>query len=178
MVSKEENYGLLHLYHGDGKGKTTAAVGLAVRGKGAGLRVCVYQFLKGSDSGELVSLKKLHIPVRRAKSSELFYSQMSVGEKNQCRKETRTLFTDAAHALISAQWDLVILDEVLDAVNLGLLSDQLLLETLKLRKNTEVVVTGRNPSPALLEEADYVSLVSAEKHPFAKGITARRGIEF
>ena len=151
----------IHIYHGDGKGKTTAAMGLALRALGAGIRPCVVQFLKTEASSE-----------RRA--SSLCLSLLEEGLR---------LYT----------WEkggLLILDEVLDAVSTGLLPEEELeeaLRTLRPRRLTageggplggDVILTGRNPSPTLLEMADYITEMSARRHPYEEGLTARRGIEY
>ena len=168
---------LVHLYFGDGKGKTTAAIGLAVRAKGAGLRVWFFQFLKGRDTGELQPLSQLGILVQRAPDSEKFVFSMTQEEKEQARKECTALLNQAKQGLLEGQCDLLVLDEVTDAADLGLISLEEL-DALLDSPKAELVLTGHTPAPCLLERADYLTRMTQVKHPYQKGISARRGIEF
>ena len=171
--------GLLHLYIGDGKGKTTAAVGLCVRAKGAGLRPVLFQFLKGQSTCELVSLEKLGIPVFRTEDVKKFIPYMTPEELSSCKESHNSCFALAKQALQSGEYDLIAMDEVLDAVGTGMVEERALLEALRARApHTEVVLTGRGPCDELREMADYISDVHAVKHPYTKGITARYGIEY
>lgn len=170
--------GLIHLYHGDGKGKTTAAMGLAVRAAGTGRGVTVVQFLKNSPTGELVSLAKLGIPVLRGEKSKKFIFQMDEEEKAACRAGCMALLEKAHTLLKKGSCDLLVLDEVLDAVNAQMVPLDALLALLANRGTTEIVMTGRNPQPALVDQADYITHMQAQRHPYDRGIAARRGIEF
>lgn len=173
------NTGLLQLYTGDGKGKTTAAVGLLVRATGTGLRTLLVQFLKGRDSGELCSLQALGVPVWRCASTERFVFQMNDEELAACKRETQSCFERIREAVASGDYDVVALDEVLDAAGLGLVDEQALVDLVKTRpSHTEMVLTGRNPCAALCEMADYISEIRAVKHPYQKGVCARAGIEY
>ena len=150
--------GLIHIYTGDGKGKTTAALGLILRASGRGLKVVLGQFLKGRETGELHTLSLLPgVTVFRGKPLTKFSFQMNEQEKADV---------------------LLVLDEVIGACGTHLLDESLLIDFLKHKpEHLEVVMTGRNPSPELLELADYVSEICKRKHPFDKGIPAREGIE-
>ncbi len=150
--------GLIHIYTGDGKGKTTAALGLILRASGRGLHVVLGQFLKGRETGELHTLSLLPgVTVFRGKPLTKF------SLASYCRQE---------------ETDLLVLDEVIGACGTHLLDESLLIDFLKHKpEHLEVVMTGRNPSPELLELADYVSEICKRKHPFDKGIPAREGIE-
>lgn len=171
--------GLLHLYIGDGKGKTTAAVGLCVRAAGAGLRTVLFQFLKGQNSGELASLAQLGIPVHRTDEVKKFIPYMEPQELDACKKSHNACFALAKQALAGGEYDLIAMDEVLDAVATGMVDEQELLAALKGRAaNTEVVLTGRGPCDELRALADYISDVQAVKHPYTKGVAARYGIEY
>ena len=171
--------GLIHLYIGNGKGKTTAAVGLCVRAKGAGLHPVLIQFLKGQDSCELTSLAKLEIPVHRTEEVKKFIPYMTPEELEACRKSHSECFAFAKHALQSGEYDLVAMDEVLDAVGTGMVEEAELLKALKARHSgVEVVLTGRDPCEELRELADYISEIQPVKHPYTKGVQARRGVEF
>ncbi len=168
--------GLVHIYTGDGKGKTTAAMGLACRAVGAGLKVLVVQFLKGRDTGELSSLKKLGIPVLRTEVTK-FISYMTDAERADCKKQQEACFVEAKKQL--AAYDLVVFDEIIGAVAAQMLSLEEVLACVQNKPaGTELVLTGRNAPKELVDLADYVSEIKGVKHPFAKGIKARKGIEF
>lgn len=172
-------FGLIHIYCGDGKGKTTAAVGLAVRCAGRGNKVLLVQFLKSRDSGELYSLAKLpDIEVMRGKESKKFTFQMNEEEKHALLIEHNKMFELVLAKIKNDGYSLLILDEVIGALNAKVFEMPKLIEFLRHKpENLEVVLTGRNPAPELLEIADYVSEMRKVKHPMDKGIMAREGIE-
>ena len=173
--------GLTHVYYGDGKGKTTAALGLALRAAGHGRSVVIVQFLKDWKSGELISLELLpNITVLRGKASGgVFIHQMSDEQK----AETKAIHDNNLKAALEkerkGQCDLLVLDEAIDAYVLGVL-DVELFEGLLFNKPTalELVITGHNPDARLLDCADYVTEMVKRKHPYDSGVGARRGIEF
>ncbi|MDR2535523.1 MAG: cob(I)yrinic acid a,c-diamide adenosyltransferase [Treponema sp.] len=170
--------GLLHLYIGDGKGKTTAAVGLSVRARGRDKTVVFAQFLKSGITGELRSLEQLGVRVIRSTVSFGFTYQMDEQTKTVCRNEQHHIMNRIAESLKDESVDLLILDEILDAVNSGMLEEQTFRSFVENRDPAlEVALTGRGPGPWLLEIADYVSEIKKIKHPFDKGIQARTGIE-
>ena len=172
-------FGLIHIYCGDGKGKTTAAVGLAVRCAGRGNKVLLVQFLKSRDSGELYSLAKLpDIEVMRGKESKKFTFQMNEEEKHALLIEHNKMFEQVLTKIKNGGYSLLILDEVIGALNAKVFEMPKLIEFLRHKpENLEVVLTGRNPAPELVEIADYVSEMRKIKHPMDKGIMAREGIE-
>lgn len=172
-------FGLIHIYCGDGKGKTTAAVGLAVRCAGRGNKVLLVQFLKSRDSGELYSLAKLpDIEVMRGKESKKFTFQMNEEEKHALLIEHNKMFEQVLAKIKNGGYSLLILDEVIGALNAKVFEIPKLIEFLRHKpENLEVVLTGRNPAPELVEIADYVSEMRKVKHPMDKGIMAREGIE-
>jgi hypothetical protein len=172
-------FGLIHIYCGDGKGKTTAAVGLAVRCAGRGNKVLLVQFLKSRDSGELYSLAKLpDIEVMRGKESKKFTFQMNEEEKHALLIEHNKMFELVLAKIKNDGYSLLILDEVIGALNAKVFEMPKLIEFLRHKpENLEVVLTGRNPAPELVEIADYVSEMRKVKHPMDKGIMAREGIE-
>lgn len=172
-------FGLIHIYCGDGKGKTTAAVGLAVRCAGRGNKVLLVQFLKSRDSGELYSLAKLpDIEVMRGKESKKFTFQMNEEEKHALLIEHNKMFEQVLAKIKNGGHSLLILDEVIGALNAKVFEMPKLIEFLRHKpENLEVVLTGRNPAPELVEIADYVSEMRKVKHPMDKGIMAREGIE-
>ncbi len=172
-------FGLIHIYCGDGKGKTTAAVGLAVRCAGRGNKVLLVQFLKSRDSGELYLLAKLpDIEVMRGKESKKFTFQMNEEEKHALLIEHNKMFEQVLAKIKNGGYSLLILDEVIGALNAKVFEMPKLIEFLRHKpENLEVVLTGRNPAPELVEIADYVSEMRKVKHPMDKGIMAREGIE-
>lgn len=172
-------FGLVHIYCGDGKGKTTAAVGLAVRCAGRGNKVLLVQFLKSRDSGELYSLAKLpDIEVMRGKESKKFTFQMNEEEKHALLIEHNKMFEQVLEKIKNGGYSLLILDEVIGALNAKVFEMPKLIEFLRHKpENLEVVLTGRNPALELVEIADYVSEMRKVKHPMDRGIIAREGIE-
>ena len=173
--------GLTHIYTGDGKGKTTAALGLAVRACGNGYDVKVYQFCKGVPSGELYSIRNLpHIQILRAEcAGGKFASEMNEAEKTAWIDAQQALFDDACEAACDPGVDLVVLDEALGAMHGGALGlDQLKYLITHKNRGTELVLTGRAAPDALIELADYVTEMRSVKHPFEWGLDARKGIEF
>ena len=169
--------GLVHLYCGDGKGKTTAAIGLCVRAAGRGLRVLLVQFLKGNPTGELAILDKLEqVTVLRQTEQLGFTFRMNEQQKQHAAQIQQQLFEQARRQM--QQYDLLILDEVMAAINTGMLSVQQVAELIEHRPpQLELVMTGRNPPQQLGELSDYVSQIEKKKHPFDNGIPARDGIE-
>lgn len=174
-------YGLIHIYFGDGKGKTTAALGLALRASGCGKSVVIVQFLKDWKCGELGSLALLPgITVFRGKSpGAVFIHEMSGEEKLATKTIHDENLKKALDMQERGQCDLLILDEAIDAYNLGVL-DAEIFEGLLANKpeQLELVITGHNPGSQLLERADYATEMIKRKHPYDKGVTARQGIEF
>jgi cob(I)alamin adenosyltransferase len=170
--------GLIHIYAGSGKGKTTAAVGLCVRAAGRGKQVIFAQFLKTQDTGELYSFEKLGITVIRSTLRLGFTNTMDDTAKRLCGEEQEKILKEILDRLPREKADLLVLDEVLDAVNINML-DEVKLRSLITNKpaDLEIVLTGRNPASWLIEAADYISDVRKVKHPYDRGIKARIGIE-
>ena len=165
----------VHIYHGSGKGKTTAAIGLAIRMLGAGKKVCFCQFLKDGESSEIRALKKFKdCKVMYYAEPLKFIQLMNEKEKKTCKIIETQLFARACDTAC----DLLVLDEVLDLIDYGILDEQLLFYYLDNREDTEVVLTGRNPSQKLQRRADYITEMRAQKRPFDEGCIARKGIEF
>lgn len=169
--------GLIHLYCGDGKGKTTAAVGLAVRASGAGKRVIFTQFFKDGSSSEVEALKTLPgVRTIHAQTVKGFYRSMTPEQREQAREDYTALFRQVA---AGKDADLLILDEIVSACNRGVVPETLVTDFLRSKPSgLEVVLTGRNPSPALMELADYITEMRKLRHPYDRGVAARRGIEF
>ena len=179
LYMDKSKLGLIHIYTGDGKGKTTAALGLILRASGRGLHVVLGQFLKGRETGELHTLSLLPgVRVFRGKPLTKFSFQMNEQEKAEVLQSHNEFIQELAWYCRQEETDLLVLDEVIGACGTHLLDESLLIDFLKHKpKHLEVVMTGRNPSPELLELADYVSEICKRKHPCDKGIPAREGIE-
>lgn len=170
--------GMVQIYCGDGKGKTSAAVGLAVRAAGAGLSVLFAQFLKTGDSAELAALERMGgVDVALPARSFGFIWTLSDAKKDQMREVYAGFWRELMKR--AAGYDVFVADELLDAINLGLVDLAGTVAWLRGRPvGLEVVLTGRDPAPELVELADYVSEVKKVKHPFDRGVAARRGIEY
>ncbi|MCM1506263.1 MAG: cob(I)yrinic acid a,c-diamide adenosyltransferase [Ruminococcus flavefaciens] len=163
------------MYHGNGKGKTTSAVGLAVRSAGAGLKVAFVQFLKNGSSSEIKILEKTeNISVMCCEVCNKFTFQMNESEKATVKEYHNRIIEQA----FESSAEMIILDEFLDAYNKNLvdrnISESLILGNTK----KEIILTGRNPAEIFLSEADYISEIVSVRHPYEKGITARKGIEY
>lgn len=170
--------GLIHIYCGDGKGKTTAAVGLTLRSAGAGNRVVFTQFFKDGSSSEISLLRQIPgITVLHTKTVGGFWKRMTTEQQAQASRDYTELFHIACER--AKNMDLLVLDEVISACNHGAVPEEALLEFLQNKpEHLEVVLTGRNPSEALLAQADYVTEMKKIKHPFDRGVLARKGIEY
>ncbi len=170
--------GLIHIYCGDGKGKTTAAVGLTLRSAGAGNRVVFTQFFKDGSSSEISLLRQIPgISVLHTKTVGGFWKRMTAEQQAQASRDYTELFHIACER--AKNMDLLVLDEVISACNHGAVPEEALLEFLQNKpENLEVVLTGQNPSEALLAQADYVTEMKKVKHPFDRGVLARKGIEY
>lgn len=167
--------GLVHLYWGNGKGKTTAAMGLALRALGSGLRVTVVQFLKSGDSGELPPLRQLGAAVYSGRAGTKFVDRMTPQEKEQAR----ALHEQSLQAALAQPCDLLVLDEACTAWQLGMVDQALLQEAVLGRPaGREVVLTGREPAPWMCQAADYSTEMCCHKHSYEQGVPARKGVEF
>jgi cob(I)alamin adenosyltransferase len=167
---------MIHVYTGNGKGKTTAALGLALRAAGAGLKVYICQFLKSRPTSELAALHKLKKITVNQYGSQCFIRK-SPTKKDIERAQSG--FQAARKAIASGAYSVIILDEINCAVNLNLIEIE---EVVSLLKGTpscvELVITGRNAPKQIKDCADLVSEIKEIKHYFKKGINARKGIEY
>ena len=170
--------GRIHVYYGDGKGKTTAAMGQAIRAAGCGLKVLVFQFLKNNSSNERNILEQIpNITCLPGRERVKFFSQMTGEEK----LELRHYNTKALDEIIKfcSSFDMLVLDEALCAVKLGMLSEDELIGFLTHKpRGLEVILTGHEVSKKMLKAADYATEMQKVKHPYDLGKTAREGIEF
>ncbi len=186
MEDKNARTGLIHIYCGDGKGKTTAAVGAAVRAAGRGFRVLVLRLLKTDDSGEVKSLQKIPgIHVMPCTRSFGFSWNMTPKQKEEAAVYYSDQMEDAWKMARETDengmpaFDLLILDEAIGACRQGFICEKRLLELLRTRPAAlEVILTGRGPSEELLNAADYVTEMTLRRHPYEKGVGAREGIEY
>ena len=174
---------MIHVYFGDGKGKTTAAFGLALRALGHGWRVHVCQFCKDGSSGEAVALRDgLGVNVVADTPPVLFSFQMDEAQRQESRREHDAHLSQAIELARSGQADLIVLDEALTAHGLGLLDEPLLHELLAAVSGRdgapEVVLTGHSAPAFVLDAADYVTRMSMERHPYQRGVVAREGVEY
>ena len=175
------NTGLIHIYTGDGKGKTTAAMGLALRALGRGFRVEIFQFCKSTDSGELHSLSKLDgVRIHRADCHiNKFSWQMDEAEKAQWLSAMGALFDRAGRIAAEGGADVLILDELMGAIHSGAITSAQAAQLIARKApGTELVLTGRAAPESLIALADYVTEMCCIKHPYTQGIGARQGIEF
>ena len=161
-----ESLGLLHLYYGDGKGKTTAAMGLALRALGSGKRVVIVQFLKGGQSGEIPLLEQLGAVVYRGKAGQKFVFQMNEAEKAATR-DLQNKNLAAALAEAGSAWEL-------DMVDKALLQQAVLHRP----AGQECVLTAHAAPGWMLDAADYLTEMCCRRHPYQKGIAARKGVEY
>jgi cob(I)alamin adenosyltransferase len=169
---------MIHLYYGNGKGKTTAACGLAVRAAGSGMKVLFTQFFKNGKSSEISVLSSLN-NIKCLFPASCFgrYKNMTDEQKEETKKIYGSLLSEITEK--AADFGMIVLDEAISAYNYGIIPHDVLKEFLSREKNRcEIVLTGRNPSEELLDLADYATEMRKEKHPFDKGIKARKGIEF
>ena len=172
--------GLIHIYCGDGKGKTTAAMGLAIRAAGREKKVFITQFLKSGKSGELVSLEKLkeYITFLPGRPVNKFVWNMNDEEKMEAKREHTARFKEIKDIIKNEDYDLLILDEIIATINNGFIELNEVIDFLKNKPETlEVVMTGRDPKEELIELANYVTEMQCMKHPFKEGIPSRVGIE-
>jgi cob(I)alamin adenosyltransferase len=175
-MKKEGGLGLIQIYTGKGKGKTTASLGLAVRAAGHNFKIAIIHFMKIWDYGEVKSLKKLGIDLFRYGTTEL------IDPKNPSPID----YEEADKALLKAEklieksdYDILILDEINVAVDFSLIPIKRVVDLLdKKPDNLELVLTGRNCPQELIERADLVSVIDEIKHPYQSGMEARKGIEF
>ena len=175
-MEKEDGLGLIQIYTGDGKGKTTAALGLAMRAAGHDFKIAIIQFMKIWNYGEIKSLRRLGIDLFRYGTREF------VDPKNPSPidfDQARRALSKAEELMRKGDYDVLILDEINVAVDFNLIALKRVVDLLdKKPHNLELVLTGRNCPQELIERADLVAVIDEIKHPYKKGVEARKGIEF
>ncbi|MCR5834472.1 MAG: cob(I)yrinic acid a,c-diamide adenosyltransferase [Selenomonadaceae bacterium] len=176
----KERHGLIMVHTGDGKGKTTAALGLAIRAFGSGLKVLILQFIKGKmKSGELEALEVLKNFRATIEVRQLGLGFTSRGEHDSHVEAARTALETAQEEISSGAWDMIILDEINYAAKFGLLSAEDVLSLVKSKPpQMHLLFTGRDALPELIDAADLVTEMKLIKHPYQQGITAQSGIEY
>lgn len=176
-MKKLKNSGKIHIYTGNGKGKTTAAFGLALRAAGAGFKVFIAQFIKTGKSSEVKLITK-YLPNIEYKSygrGRFIKTTPSQADINQAKNA----LNEIQNIIKKGKYDLVILDEIFPAIKCGLVQDKELKQLLmRNTQNIELVLTGRGASESLIQRADLVTEMKEIKHYYQKGIKARKGIEF
>lgn len=177
LSAKPFQRGLVQVYTGSGKGKTTAAIGLAIRAAGQGLRVYIAQFMKGVSYGELNILSK--IPNLTVRQFGLPHWIIPSRITDEDREAASRGFDEAREAVFSGEYDVVIMDEVNVALAWQLVPLEKVVDLIRFKPpEVELVLTGRLARPEIIALADLVTEMVPIRHPFEKGILARKGIEF
>ena len=173
-----EEHGLILVNTGNGKGKTTAALGVVLRAVGQGFKVLILQFIKsGNGYGELAGLAKLgdQVEIRSMGKGFIYYKRELARHKEAAQAAWRTLVEEVN----SDKWDLIVMDEINNAINYELIDVHSVVEMLSNKpKRLHVVLTGRYAKPEIIDMADTVTEMKVVKHAYEKGIKAAKGIEF
>jgi cob(I)alamin adenosyltransferase len=164
---------MIHLYCGDGKGKTSAAAGLLIRARGWDIPCAAVQFLKGSPSGEVKSLEKLGVAVFRCREGLKFLWDMTEQEKQELKAQQ----TEMLEKALALRPEMLMLDELCDAYSSDT-AERALVDDLLKAPPCELVITGHKPDEIFFQQADYITEMKKLAHPFDKGAAARRGVEF
>lgn len=168
--------GYVQVYTGDGKGKTTAAIGLAIRAVGAGLKVYMGQFVKGMYYNELNALQRFYPDIVVKQYGRGCFIDRKPTEEDICA--ARRGFEEIEQVIMSGDYDIVILDEANIAIYFGLIPAEDFVGLIEEKpEEVELIFTGRRASPEILERADLVSEINQVKHYYQKGVQAREGIE-
>ncbi len=167
---------MFHIYTGESKGKTTASVGLAVRATGAGMNVLFVSYFKPDGSSEHSMLEKLGIKLMRFKFRGNFFKRYDKEQLEQAKEAFAKFFVDVEAE--TPEYDMVIHDEIVYAVHMGLVDTKKIIDYISLYKDREIIMTGRDYPKELIDIADYVTEMKKIKHPFDKGSNPRKGIEY
>ena len=179
-----EERGVILVNTGNGKGKTTAALGVVLRAVGQGFKVLILQFIKsGNGYGELAGLAKLgdQVEIRSMGKGFIYYNRNEVGEAELARHKeaAQAAWRTLVEEVNSDKWDLIVMDEINNAINYELIDVNSVVEMLKNKpKRLHVVLTGRYAKPEIIDMADTVTEMKVVKHAYEKGIKAAKGIEF
>lgn len=169
---------MIHIYTGDGKGKTTSAAGLAIRGAGAGMRVFFFQFMKNGSSSEIKMLENMGIIVNCCQECNKLTFLMNEEELFAVRNTHNSMLEKAGSIIADGTADMVVLDEFINTYNSNLFDRELAEKVVLSKTDIEIVLTGRNTPKIFIDKADYVTIMQKEKHPYDKGVCARKGIEY
>ncbi|HHW58561.1 MAG TPA: cob(I)yrinic acid a,c-diamide adenosyltransferase [Clostridia bacterium] len=172
--------GYVQVYTGDGKGKTTASLGLAFRAVGRGMKVIMFQFLKGMTTGELktAELLKPNFEIRRFAESKKFTWEMTKEEFEELKQMVKEEYNELLETVKSGQYDIIIVDEVMAAIHSGLLTVEEIVRLIDEKPETvELILTGRSAPQAIIDKADLVTEMKEIKHYYKQGVPARVGIE-
>lgn len=176
MDFDKSKLGLVHIYTGEGKGKTSSGMGLIVRGIGRGLKVKIIQLFK-RDTGEQFFFEKLNVDYIQFKPLHPYFKNYNLNDLENLKKEFSKFWKESISDL--ENYDMVLIDEVGPGLNWKIIPHEFIFELIKNKpKNTELILTGRDFPNSILEKADYVSKIEKVKHPYDKGILARKGVEF
>lgn len=173
---------MLYIFTGNGKGKTTSALGILLRAAGHGMRACLIQFMKEIETGEIAPLRKLGVECITDGAG--FYKIRGDHSPEEIHKmKARKALGIAREKILSGFYDIIVLDEINVSINTGLLNEKDVMElietaNLQTSKPTHLILTGRGAPPELTGRADLVSEINEIKHPFQKGIYAQKGLEF
>lgn len=179
MGNRDKQKGLVQVYTGGGKGKTTAAWGQALRAIGQGWKVAIVQFLKPPTSGERVASEGLRPKLSVFGQTSPYNPCVDQSESAILKQENRENFEIAKGLIVSGEWDMIVLDEINIVLHYGYIGREEMLELIKTRPaQMELVLTGRNAPKWLIQKADLVTEMVEVKHPSKKGLKARRGIEY
>ncbi len=178
MKEKTQFKGYIQVYTGDGKGKTTAALGLALRAAGYKHKVYIGQFLKGQEYGELLSAKKLSPYITIEQFGRKGFIHVTKDPDEEDIKRAKRGLKKCLEAMLSRKYRIIILDEINVAVDLNLIAEEEVHKFLDKRpEDVEIILTGRYAPPSFLKRADLVTEMKEKKHYYKKGVKAREGIE-
>jgi len=173
------NLGKIHVYTGDGSGKTKASLGLALRAVGRGLKVVMIQFMKGQETGERLVQKKLEPNFKIYNFGQDKFIKKDGSNRKKDKEQARKALNFAEKVVLSEDIDILILDEINVAVDFKLITEDEVLKFLnKKPEGIEIILTGRNASQKIIEKADLVTEMKKVKHYYDKGLQAREGIEY
>jgi|TARA_Y100000310_G_C20696719_1_gene826234 cob(I)alamin adenosyltransferase len=176
MEIDKTKLGLIHVYTGEGKGKTSAGMGLILRALGRGLKIKIIQLFK-RDTGEQFFFENSGFKYLQFKPLHPFFKDYNENELDDLKKEFLKFWEDAIKDF--REYDVVLIDEIGPGIKWKIIPEDLILKFLDNKsENTELILTGRNIPEAIIEKADYASEIKKIKHPYDKGVLARKGIEF
>ncbi len=176
MAVDKSKLGLVHVYTGEGRGKTSAGMGLILRALGRGLKVKIIQLFK-RDTGEQFFFENSGVKYLQFKPEHPFFKNYNAEELESLKKEFMEFWNSAISDL--EEYDVLLVDEIGPGIKWGIISEQIVLDFINNKPvNMELILTGRDIPNSLIERADYVSELRKIKHPFDKGILAREGIEY